>query len=79
MNKKIEQLYNQILSGDGNWDYSTLDQLIFEANSVGFKTGRRFSNNQITSRIVQAELRIQEGINIETNTAIVNTLKSLIV
>lgn len=45
MNEKIEQLYNQILSGDG-WDYSTLETLIREVRSKGFDDGANWQKNQ---------------------------------
>lgn len=77
MNKKIEELYDQILSGDG-WDSSTLDKLILEAQQDGEEVAERNTRNRINSHIILCEIYIKSGINIETNTAIINTLKSLI-
>lgn len=45
MNEKINNLYNQILSGDG-WDYSTLDELMREVRSKSFDDGANWQKNQ---------------------------------
>lgn len=37
--EKFDQLYNKILDGD-NWDYSTLDELIFLVESGAREKGR---------------------------------------
>lgn len=36
---KFNELYNTILSGDGDWDYSTLDELILVVRKEGIKIG----------------------------------------
>lgn len=45
MNEKINNLYNQIVSGDG-WDYSTLEELMREVRSKGFDDGANWYKNQ---------------------------------
>lgn len=75
----FEELYNRILDGVEDWDYSDLDSLLESSKQDGFIAGRKSFQKQVNTRIELAQERIDSGHNVVVNQAIIDTLKSLIV
>ena len=75
--KEFENLYEKILDGAEDWDYSDLDTLLEISKVNGFAAGRESIKKQIDIRIELAKERICSNQNIEINQAIIQMLESL--
>lgn len=54
-NENFEHLYNRILDGD-NWDYSTLDELIYLVESGAREDGRQEMKEKAISALFQSQV-----------------------